>query len=134
MVVAAEAAGMQLIDHRFTPARWAGVAIEIKVIALSDHRLEAMGAVVVIAGGYIPLVDIPPDGGRRDPAALWWVKNQGRLNSPAMHPVAVAAAKANSLHLNVPVITAAVLGIELNDLIRSLALPLAYRSSSTLVA
>ena len=35
-----------------------------------------------------------------------------------MHPVAVAAAKANSLHLNVPVITAAVLGVELNDLIR----------------
>ena len=34
-----------------------------------------------------------------------------------MHPVAVAAAKTNSLHLNVPVITAAVLGIELNDLI-----------------
>ena len=34
-----------------------------------------------------------------------------------MHPVAVAATKANSLNLHVPVITTAVIGIELNDLI-----------------
>ena len=64
MAVAAEAAGMQLIDHRFTPsAPGPRVAIEIKVIALSDHRLEAMGAVVVIAGGQSPLVDIPAADG-----------------------------------------------------------------------
>ena len=35
-----------------------------------------------------------------------------------MHPVAVAATKANSLNLHVPVITTAVIGIELDDLIR----------------
>ena len=55
---------MQLIDHRFTPiAPWARVAVEIKVIALTHHRLEAMGAVVVIAGGEAPLVDIPAADG-----------------------------------------------------------------------
>ena len=62
--VTAKAAGVQLIDHRFTPsAPGPGVAVEIKVIALSDHRLEAMGAVVVIAGGKAPLVDIPAADG-----------------------------------------------------------------------
>ena len=62
--VAAKATGVQLVDHRFTPsAPGPRVVAEIKVIALSHHRFEAMGAVVVIADGQAPLVDIPAADG-----------------------------------------------------------------------
>ena len=114
---------MQLVDHRLLPTvPWPGVRGEVETIPFTDNPLEAAMAVGGHAGGGFAPVGRPAGDGTstgvhqhfRGPEAM-----SSRCERPE-DPVAVAAARLQSLHLHVPVVAGAVVAVvQINQLFRA---------------
>ena len=115
----AEAADMQLVDHRALP----GVAgprrgAEIKAVPFGDHPFQAAGCVGDGPHCFGPLVHVPArDGaGAGIEQQLRWVEAMAARLQRSEHPVGVAAADADAFHLHMPEIAGAVRAVQLHHL------------------
>ena len=115
-----EATHVQFVDHAVLPAvAGAGGCGEIEAIPLGHHALEAGGGVGYGPHRRAPFIPIPAADrpGTGIEQHLGGVEAVAAALQGAEHPVAVAAAQADPLHLHMPVVAGTVPPVQLDHLL-----------------